>query len=240
MKIGIDIKKFLILSGTFVFFTIIGTLSHELSHIAVAKLLGYKTTLHYGSMDYKYGHSPNLSDKLVEIYTQNETEIENGIDFEQREFYENGFEKIRSHGLLIAIGGPAQTVLTGIICLLILFFRRKKIRENGFKLLDWLAVFLSLFWLREIFNLLIGFVNEIIAQNGNYFGGDEKNISLLLNLHPGAIPIILGITGLLVSIGIIFHTVSKKLRPTFILSGLVGGTFGFILWMEIVGPRLLP
>ena len=37
---------------TFIFFTVIGTLSHEYGHIAVAKYFGYETELHYGSMEF--------------------------------------------------------------------------------------------------------------------------------------------------------------------------------------------
>ena len=47
-----EFRKFIILTFIFILFTPIGTISHEYGHIAVAKLLGYKTTLHYASMNW--------------------------------------------------------------------------------------------------------------------------------------------------------------------------------------------
>ncbi len=52
MKIKIDIKYLKFITLGFVLFTIIGTISHELGHIIVAKSLGYETALYYGSMNY--------------------------------------------------------------------------------------------------------------------------------------------------------------------------------------------
>ncbi|MGV6832650.1 MAG: hypothetical protein ACWA5P_13945 [bacterium] len=79
------------------------------------------------------------------------------------------------------IGGPLQTIITGIIGLII-FWRRKKINKNGLRLFDWLGVFLALFWLRQVFNLTISIFSELIKPDGSYFGGDEKKISELLIL----------------------------------------------------------
>ncbi|MDP2721917.1 MAG: hypothetical protein Q8O72_04090 [Bacteroidales bacterium] len=237
MKIAIDIKSVLILTVAFILFTAIGTVSHEYGHIIVAESVGYKTTLHYRSMNYDSGE---LNDKHLEIYNHNRTEIENGTDFKKKSEYESGVEKLKFDGFLVTIGGPFQTTFTGVAGLLILLFRRKKIGEYGLNLLDWLAVFLSLFWLREFFNLVMSVVSEIIFPNGSYFGGDEQNISYYLNLWEGTISIILGIAGLAISLFVIFKIVPNRLRLTFILSGLLGGIIGFILWMNILGPIVLP
>jgi hypothetical protein len=43
-------KNFILLSLTFILFTVLGTLTHEGGHIAAAKYYGYEPTLHYGSM----------------------------------------------------------------------------------------------------------------------------------------------------------------------------------------------
>lgn len=123
---------------------------------------------------------------------------------------------------------------------MILFVRRKTIQNKGLKLIDWLAVFLGLFWLREVFNLVHSLGSEIISPDGRWFGGDEYHISSALNLWSGTIPIILGVMGLLVSIYIVFKIVPKNLRLTLILSGLIGGISGFIIWMNIIGPKILP
>jgi hypothetical protein len=237
MDFSVKIKPFLFLSLTFILFTAIGTISHEYGHIVIAESLGYDTTLHYGSMNYS---NSELSKKLSKIYSDNKTAIENGNDFAQKAEYEKRFEKLESDGFLITIGGPLQTILTGTIGLVLIFLRRNKINKRGLNLIDWLAIFLSLFWLREVFNLTMSVSSELIAPAGSFFGGDEKNISLILNLWPGTVSVVLGIIGLLISSFIVFEIIPKKLRFTFILSGLLGGTCGFILWMNILGPGLLP
>lgn len=236
MNIQIDIKKFLIFLFAFILFTALGTVSHEYGHIIVAESLGYDTTLHYGSMNY---NNSELKE-LYEIYNNNETEINNGTDFEKRAEYENLIEKFTADGFLITLGGPLQTIITGTIGLLILLWRRKKIQLTGLKPIDWLSIFLSLFWLREVFNLVMSFGGEIISPTGSYFRGDEKNISEFLKLGSVTFSIILGIIGLAVSLIVIFRFVPNRLRLTFILSGLIGGIMGFILWMNVLGPKLIP
>ncbi len=232
-----NIRKLLIFTIAFILFTPIGTVSHEYGHVIVAKYFGYETTLHYGSMNYDSGE---LKDRLDAIRTEFEKEIEAGADFEKRTEYERGVEKLRSNRLWITMGGPIQTILTGTIGLLILVYRKKKRKLGGLKMIDWLAIFLTLFWLREVFNLVMSVGRELIAPNGSWFGGDERKISLGLDLWAGTVPIIMGVIGFVISIFVIFRMVPKHLRFTFILSGLIGGIIGLVLWMDIIGPILLP
>jgi hypothetical protein len=121
-----------------------------------------------------------------------------------------------------------------------LVLRRKSIYKIGMKTLDWLFVFLSLFWLREIFNLITSIGGELILPNGNWFGGDELYISQELNLWSGTISLFLATIGTLIAIYVVFKIIPKKTRLTFILSGFIGGIAGFILWMNIIGPKILP
>jgi hypothetical protein len=250
MKISIDIKHLIFLTLGFVIFTIIGTVSHEYGHIAIAKSLGYETTLHYGSMNsYLKGY---LNDKDVIVFKNLTKEyVDVKYEFWPKEIKEKAEEyndilerrywnEKSNDGLFITIGGPLQTTLTGTIGLLILIWRRKIIYKNGMRTLDWLVVFLSLFWLREIFNLVTSIGGELISPNGNWFGGDELHISQELNLWSGAIPIILATLGIAVTICVVFKIIPEKIRLTFILSGIIGGITGFILWMNIIGPKILP
>ena len=140
----------------------------------------------------------------------------------------------------IALGGPMQTMLTGLLGLLIVLYRKEHINRNGLNLIDWVGVFLSLFWLRQVFNLMMSILIGFFFSNGSYFLGDEAILSEELNVWEGTIPISLGIIGLLISVYIVFRIVPRKLRFKFILSGLLGGTLGFIIWMKILGPLLLP
>ena len=237
MNISINIKYLLYFSFTFILFTVIGTISHEYGHIVVAKSLGYNTSLSYGSMNY---NNPQQNERLEDIYNENETAIKSGLDFREKNDFQKGIDKLKSDSLLVAIGGPLQTIFTGTIGLWLVCLRRKTIERSGPELFDWVAVFLSLFWLREVFNVVTSIGGEFFSPVGSYFGGDERYISVALNLWPGTISIILAVIGLLISLFIIFKIVPKRLRLTFILSGLVGGISGFVLWMDIVGPKILP
>lgn len=250
MNIPSNIKSLLILTIGFILFTVIGTISHEYGHIIVAKSFGYETTLHYGSMNYlpkRY-----LEDKDV-IAVRDLTKDYVDIEYdswpkdikEKTEEYNNILQKRywnkkSNSGLLVTVGGPLQTTLTGTIGLLILLWRRKSIYKNGLKVLDWLAIFLSLFWLREIFNLVTSIGGELISPNGTWFSGDELYISQSLNLWSGTISLILATIGTIIAIYVVFRIIPKKIRLTFILSGFIGGIVGFILWMNIIGPKILP
>ena len=167
------IKSFIILTITFILFTAIGTVSHEYGHLVVARYFGYETSLHYASINY-YPKSL-LHDEELEAYKALASDYE-GVEYvlwpddikEKAEGYKNILKERYPPGrsykdLFITLGGPLQTIFTGIIGLIILVLRRKSIQINGLKIMDWLAVFLGLFWLREIFNLIHSLVNEIIA-----------------------------------------------------------------------------
>lgn len=250
MNIVIDIKSLLILTIVFILFTAIGTISHECGHIAVAKMFGYETKLHYGNMNYyPKGYLEDKDLKALKSLTKDSVNIDYDSwpqeTQEKTKEYNNLLQKRywnekSPKGLLVTIGGPLQTIITGTIGLIILLRRRKTIYRNGLKIFDWLAIFLSLFWSREIFNLVASIGREIISPDGIWFGGDELRISQRLNLWSGTIPIILATLGLLVSAYIVFAIVPKNMRLTFILSGLVGGISGFILWMNIIGTKILP
>lgn len=250
MDILVNIKSLLILIAVFILFTAIGTLTHEYGHIAIAKSLNYKTKLHYASMNYyPKGY---LGDKDVNALKDLTKGYEN-IKYEnwpkevkeKTEEYNSILQKRYrneklNNGLLITIGGPLLTTLVGTIGLLILIWRRNNFHTNGFKIIDWLAVFLSLFWLRAVFNLVTSIGGELISPNGNWFSGDELHISQALNLWSGSISLISATLGLIVAIYVVFRIIPKKIRLTFILSGFIGGIAGFILWMNIIGPKLLP
>ncbi len=250
MNISINIKSLFILTIGFILFTVIGTISHEYGHIIVAKSFGYETTLHYGSMNYlPKGYLEDEDVIAVRDLTKGYVDIE--YDSwpkeikEKAEEYKNTLKKRywnekSNNGLFITIGGTLQTTLTGTIGLLILIWRRKSIYKKGMKTLDWLVVFLSLFWLREVFNLVTSIGEELILPNGTWFGGDELHISQGLNLWSGTIPIILATLGIAVAIYVVFRIIPKNIRLTFILSGIIGGITGFILWMNIIGPKILP
>lgn len=231
------LKPLALFIGVFMMFTVIGTLSHECGHILVAKYKGYETKLHYASMNY---YDNDMRDYVAEVYTNHEAAIKNNEDFEGKIAYETAVNKYQKDSLLITLGGPLQTTLTGMIGLLLLFYRKKRIHQQGFQLVDWLGVFLALFWLREVFNLVTSIVGRLFTSKGSFFGGDEMTIAVMLDIWPGTIALLLGTIGLIVSLFVMFKVVPAKLRVHFILGGLIGGISGFTLWMYVLGPRLLP
>lgn len=234
----------------FIAFTIIGTLTHELGHIAVAKYLGYKTYLSYGSM-YHISFGYEEDDDVKEFDKLNKTYFEQGVksvedlDTESLEYFNNLINKLqekfpenKTHSLFVKIGGPAQTILTCIIGLFILMYRKSKHRTN-FQLLDWLGIFLSLFILREVFNTVMALF-ETVFSGAAYFAGDEFGISRLLGLNQWVLPIITMLIGIAIALYIIFQVIPMRYRFSFIISGLIGGILGYSIWFGFLGPLLFP
>lgn len=230
----------------FIFFTIIGTLSHEFGHIAVAKYFGYDTALDYGSMNYfpkGYLEDEDLKEinRLIEDYDYNNYDnwpenLKSKIEAHGASLQEKYPPINEKHNLAIAVGGPAQTILTSIIGLLILYFRREQ-RKNGFRLLDWLAVFLSLFILRPVFNFVTGAYSTFVHSKSN-FNGDEYTISRLLGYNEWIVPWFALIFGLIISFYVIFKIIPIKYRFSFIFSGLIGGLLGYGIWFGVLGEML--
>lgn len=195
------ILKFLLFTFLFILFTIVGTLSHELGHIIVAKLLGYTTELYFAYMN-----------------TINSTEND-------------------LHSFLITLGGPIQTVLTGTIGY---FLLNKSVKKNGsFTTTDYLWFFLSLFWLRQVFNLLYGFIQALFLGNSNLFGGDELKLSLYLDLPSGFFSILFAFIGIFICYRTFFHLLSKKERALLIISGALGSLIGFWFWVIKFGSTFI-
>jgi len=230
-------KSFLYYFIGFVFFTILGTVTHELGHIVVARSLGYGTVLHFGSMNWNIN---NGWEEIEDIALDYQYEIQNDLPFEKKSEYEKKIRELNSDNFKITMGGILQTILFGSVGLLFLLLRLKLVRNNGLQKIDWLFIFLSLFWLREPFNLFVNIVFSFLNNNDIYFKGDEAKISEQLNLFPGTISILLGICGLIIVGFVIFAIIPAKKRSTFIRAGLVGGISGYFLWMKIIGPIVLP
>lgn len=229
-------RDFLIFYFAFILFVIVGTITHELGHLVVAESLGYKSTLHYDSINYD---NSELNNELDSLYIQNRNAIEAKQYFNDKEMYDQKLQKLNYDSFLVLIGGPLQTILTGTIGLLFIFIRFKKYKSE-FRLIDWLSVFLSLFWLREVYVLIQSFIYEIIFKEGSYFGGDEKYIAEYFDLPSAVFPFTMAIIGMVISIYIVFFYIPKRFRSTFIISGFFGGISGIALWYLILGPLVLP
>ena len=124
MNLIFSLRNFTFFSIAFILFTVIGTLSHEYAHILVAKSLGYKTTLHYGSMNYQK-YNTNINDTIIKIFERNKFDIKNKNEFPEKVRFYSLVKKQQNDSFLITIGGAIQTMLTGIIGFLILYKRNK-------------------------------------------------------------------------------------------------------------------
>jgi len=233
----INYKTLIYLTFTFIVFTIIGTISHEYGHIIVAKLLGHDTTLHYGSMTH---HNPIFNQWVFDTYHENKEAIENGTNFSKKALFDELTNITNQHSLLIRMGGPLQTMTTGTIGFFILLYRRKNNRHSPFNLIDWSSTFLSLFWLRQVYNYLVSIGHEIVLPNGHFFGGDERYIANSLEIWSGSIATITAIIGFVISSIVIFRLIPKSYLHTFIIAGFIGGTVGYVIWFHALGPLILP
>ena len=230
-------KLFILLSLTFIAFTIIGTQTHELGHYAAAKYLGMKPTLHYQSVEFGEGENEVEINKILKQYQK---EIYEKKDFPLKERYLFIEKKYNQNDFYSRLWGPLQTMLTGSIgFILLIIYREKYFYTTTLNWKLWLMIFISLFWLREVFNTTAAIILFLFSGRKEFFG-DEFILSADLSLPAFAIPIITAIVGLIVCSIVVFKFVPASQRKTFIATGLVGGIVGFVFWMYILGPILLP
>ncbi len=232
---------------TFIVFTAVGTLLHEMGHITVATYFGYDTELHYGSMNWKNTakHTDSLYIERTQLIKKNLEAIKKKEDFKDKAKLDELIQQLNTkypneftHRLWITSGGPIQTILTSIVGLLILFYRKSKSRKV-FKILDWLGIFLALFILREIFNFVTASYSFLFREKSD-FGGDEFKLSEYFFQNEWIIPGVTLVIGMLISLYVIFKIIPIRYRYTFIISGLIGGILGFAIWFGFLGELLIP
>ncbi|MFA6571341.1 MAG: hypothetical protein WCT77_08900 [Bacteroidota bacterium] len=144
------------------------------------------------------------------------------------------------HYLLILIGGPIQTMLTGTIGLILLWiFRKSFYNTERLSIVQWCFIIISLFWLRQTANL--------VTWIGGYFytghfstRGDEIRIALYLGLPFWSLSVLTAIIGAFILALIIFKIIPGKQRLTFVISGFTGGITGYILWLVLLGKYIMP
>lgn len=229
-------KLFVYLSLGFVAFTVIGTLSHEFGHYAVAKSFGWNPRIGYAYTlpGTDYGNS-----RLSKVYDLRIVEIKNNLPFPEK----NEFEELKQHyhhkTLLMLLGGPVETILTSVLGIIIILLIKKKIKtKESLSLTNWISVFATLFVLRQTANMFVGLGISLIRTRT--FVDDESRLSIAFGLNPWTISIITGVMGLIVLAWVIFRVIPIPERFTFILSGLFGGLSGYFLWLILLGPIILP
>ncbi len=194
----------------FIVATTVGVLSHEGGHYLAARYYGFaEVHMRYNSTSWQCTHSP------CNAATE------------------------RQH-ITITAAGPLQTILAGTLGIVLLFTSRNRFKRKAeLNLPQWCCVFLALFWLREISNLLREFY-LLNFTTGHNFSGDEFLLSSYFGWGPWLLSVLLGVLAVFILFAIIFVFVPARQRFTFMLSGLFGGVAGAVLWLGILGPRLMP
>jgi len=232
-----DKKLFAVLVFVFVFMTAIGTVLHELGHYVVARGLGRKARIHYAAS--VSGDASQL-DSINAIYSKYKEQVEQGLDFADKKKYETLVQSYIRDDLWISAGGPLQTMLTGTIGLILLVVWKRSFATNlRLRPWQWMLVFPTLFWLRQSANFVVWLGSYLITKEFS-FRSDEVRIALQLNLPFWSLTFITGLMGLYVLAVVIFKFIPKPQRLTFMVSGIVGGITGYFLWLEILGPVLIP
>ncbi|KQT17969.1 hypothetical protein ASG31_04325 [Chryseobacterium sp. Leaf404] len=231
-----DFKLFLILIFTFIIMTVVGTLSHELGHYAVAEYLGYDATIDYQSTHFE---SDKKISYLNSIYQKYAYEIKNNLNFPEKEEFDIKRKEFRNDRIKILAGGPLQTMITGTFgFVLLLIYRKKLFSFNKTTFTGWILVFCSLFWLRQSANSF-GWTLNYIFTGEKSMRGDELRLARFLDLNIWTIHSITGIIGLIVLFTVL-RLLPKNQVLTFLCAGLLGGCLGFYLWLIKFGQYILP
>lgn len=233
---SIQPRLFALLTLGFVLATIIGTVTHEMGHYVMMKRYGFNPTIHYASAS--YGYNPEY-EKFSGFYEAHKEKIQSAEGSPEKEYFYNRLQKQKRELFLITLGGPVQTMLTGTMGLLLLWFYRKRLYiNNKLKPIAWIAVFLAFFWSRQVLNFLMS-VPDIFKER-RYYRSDEPRISLYLNLPHWSFGMATAIIGAVLLIWVVFYVIPKQQRLSFLCAGLVSSALGWFLWMDVVGPVVLP
>ncbi len=141
---------------------------------------------------------------------------------------------------LFTLGGPVQTMLTGTLGLILLMIFYKSFNSGGhLNFTQWVIIFLSLFWLRQLANLVTWIMHYISSGHFSY-RADEIRLALYLQIPFWIIMTITAMIGLIVLLLVIFKIIPSKQRLTFITAGFTGGITGYFLWLVLFGKYLMP
>jgi hypothetical protein len=236
---NIHTKLFVYLFLTFIGFTVIGTVSHELGHFAVAKYLGYNAEINYGETHWSY-KDDSTGNFMSTTWANYRNQIKQDLDFPGKERYLSIRAQHAKDAPWITLGGPLQTMLTGSIGLLFLClgFKQKEHAE-WLPIKLWGLIFLSLFWLRQTANLVMFCIPYFIKGEFS-MRGDEARLSWDMKLPVWTLDVVTGTCGAIVLVFIVFNILPKHIRFTFLLAGLFGGVAGYILWLKTMGPIIMP
>ena len=80
----------------------------------------------------------------------------------------------------------------------------------------------------------------LLFTNKKSFHSDEVKIAEYFGWHFTSVTITTALTALIIGLPVTFKFVPSAQRKTFIAAGFAGGIAGYILWLYILGPIILP
>ncbi len=142
--------------------------------------------------------------------------------------------------ILVMMAGPLQTMLTGLLGLVLLLKNRHSFQQiQKLNTGQWTMIFLSLFWLRQVMNICFWLYSLI--RRGEYpVNSDEVSIALYLDSPGWLILFLTGIMGVLIVVYVYLKFIPAGQKKIFLLAGLTGCTAGYLIWFEWLGKILLP
>jgi len=246
LSLKVHPRLFAMLALSFVIATIVGTVSHELGHFVVGKSQGYNVKLHYSSVGFT-DPTPREMAKFDSLYKADEKKIlaietsaEKEYFLKYRQSLSTYYDTKKHNPIWFRLGGPLQTLLTGTIGILWLWYHRKKIvAKTELTVKEWFAVIVAFFWSRAIINEIIC-IYYYIVNNEVLKDGDEAHLSLYFGLPANTVNSVTGIIGAVLLLWVTFKLVPKQQRFTFILAGIAGSALGVVIWFLWIGPVVLP
>jgi hypothetical protein len=180
----------------FISMTIIGTFSHECGHYAAAKYYGRKAKISYASVGYSEYKEQQL---FNQIYSRNRDSIRNNLNFREKPIYTQLLKELQKESRVITFSGPFQTMLFGSIGLVFLFLYKRSFNQmDTLKKSQWVMVFCSLLWLREVYILAshsISFAFDARVASGR---SDELRLARMFDVPDFTFILIFGFIGILV------------------------------------------
>lgn len=215
----------------------VGIVVSNFSTYSTVRLLGYESTIGYAGVT----TCTIISDDTLysNAYKKYEYEIDNGLSFPDKVKFDIIHTKINKRATIVYLAAPIVTIAIGTVFFLALYkkYGKRKL-ANDLSLKDWIMVFLSLFWVRELLVFIL-YVKLYFANKTDSCFIDEFLVLTINHLPLFPFLLLLGSISTFIIGSIIFVFLPKNNRLVFLVSGLVGSFLGFILWFLFLGPIIM-
>ena len=142
--------------------------------------------------------------------------------------------------ILVTIAGPLQTMLTGLLGLAFLWYHRRSIQKSRqLNIRQWILIFLSFFWLRQVMNLFIWLISMILGGD-HIKNSDEIKTSIYFGLPFWLITVVTGIIGCVLLAFVYLKFIPRLHKWVFPAALISGCAAGYFLWFGWLGKILLP